>query len=86
MPLKKREIINIAASKDAVYALCNDGTLWRVGHGYDEWLQVPSIPQDDEEEDKTCSTCGYLNKGQCMYNTRFVYPSAACNKWKEKEQ
>lgn len=39
-----RKIIQIAESKVATTALCNDGSVWReMGEG---WKRLPDIPQD----------------------------------------
>ncbi len=61
-----RKIIQIAVIKSegahvvGVYAVCDDGTLWRTTSGVtlsDEWVQLPKIPPakdwHDTEDDKT---------------------------------
>ena len=62
---EERKIIQIATSgysfpatcsssgrSDSLVALCNDGTLWKLflsGKRANEWTQLPSIPQGDEQ-------------------------------------
>lgn len=49
--MKERYPIQIAAttaSATILYALCNDGTIWKMPHdryGGDEWKEVNEIPQ-----------------------------------------
>jgi hypothetical protein len=48
MPLSK-PIVQVAVAndggRDVVYALCSDGTLWRlaVKHNITDWLQLPPV-------------------------------------------
>lgn len=42
------DYIDVIGGVTNVYALCNDGTLWCMVHGYTnelQWLQCPDIPQ-----------------------------------------
>jgi hypothetical protein len=51
----KRKIIQIAlcpigATGVEIFALCDDGTLWKK-HGYEEfWNKYKGVPQDGEEK------------------------------------
>lgn len=59
MPVPRRRIVQISASpngadadsSDVIYALCDDGSVWRLcGHSYDNqherrWTCMPDIPQ-----------------------------------------
>ncbi len=53
-----RKIIQIAAAYNelsggsVIVALCDDGSLWEIGHrlGQYEWEQVIPIPQDHEPD------------------------------------
>ena len=51
-----RKIVQIAAFARGAYsaasgilALCDDGSLWVRGTGYD-WQRLPDIPQDEEAD------------------------------------
>jgi hypothetical protein len=45
-PELTRKVVQIAsASSDDLFALCNDGTMWKLG--YPDWWQLPSIPQPE---------------------------------------
>lgn len=32
-----------------LYALCDDGTMWKKHGGQDTWIQLPPIPKDGAE-------------------------------------
>jgi len=50
-----RKIIQITTAphgfSDAVFVICNDGTVWRMltGSPYEKWKKLPPIPQPEEE-------------------------------------
>ena len=39
-----RFITSVAADDGNVYALANDGTLWKLGFGGNSWDQLPPLP------------------------------------------
>lgn len=40
-----RKIIQIAAAQDILFALCDDGTLWRIYKDRDVgWMQISDLP------------------------------------------
>lgn len=42
----KRKIIQIAAVPDMLFALCDDGTLWRINRRIEgDWIQIPMMDQ-----------------------------------------
>lgn len=47
-----RKVVQIAVEARSgswlftVYALCDDGTIWRFDNSADKWWRVPNIPQD----------------------------------------
>ena len=43
-----RRPITLTCTEQFVYALCNDGTMWKKGHGTVEWVQVPNVPQPEK--------------------------------------
>jgi photosystem II stability/assembly factor-like uncharacterized protein len=40
-----RKPVQIAVSDDTVYALCDDGTVFRYTGGFTGWTQLPLVPQ-----------------------------------------
>lgn len=40
-----------------LWALCDDGTVWRIADAYG-WVAVPPIPQDENEEPVWASAAG----------------------------
>lgn len=56
--VNEREIIQIAAAGNCLFALCNDGSLW-VRAGQDDplgWDMVPRVPRRGEEEPPPVTT------------------------------
>lgn len=47
---KPRRIVQISTARNdlagftTLYALCNDGTLWRMTSGFNEWQQIEGVP------------------------------------------
>lgn len=58
----------------AVFALCDDGTIWRGWHPDTEWIQMPPIPAEEMPAPaKFCPTCG--GRGYTRINeARGAYP------------
>lgn len=54
----------------AVYALCDDGSLWTQAMAEKEWLRLPDIPQDAPAEDPIAERI-YRGPG-CVDNPEFV--------------
>lgn len=46
-----RKIVQIAATTSAIYALCEDGSMWMLIGGHLDWLRIVPIPQDEKGEE-----------------------------------
>jgi|SRR5580692_11830592 hypothetical protein len=67
-----RKIIQICAipvgncptqyNTNALYALCNDGSLWIKKSDYETWHKLPDIPQDEDVKtiQLPCLECGRI--------------------------
>lgn len=43
-------VVKESSIYNTLYALCNDGTIWKVDEEDMEWDLIPSVPQPGQEE------------------------------------